>query len=132
MIHNIDIIDAIDGWIGKLTHGPMHRFAFSRLGAFTGAEVEMLLRQYGVRIWAREITDPNEIAFCVKQRQAVWAEYILCRAGVPLTTELLDPRNEQYRQRHIPGSMPTPWSEHGIAPHTFVDHVVDKLYRWLG
>lgn len=92
----------------------------------------MLLRQYGIRIWGREIDDSDELAFLVKRSQAVWAEYVLCRAGVPLTSKLLDPRNEQYRQRHAPGSMPTPWSERGIGPHTFVDHVVDWLYRLLG
>ena len=62
MFQNIDLIDTIDGWIGQLTHGRMHRFAFSRYGDFSGAEVEMLLRQYGIRVWARELTDPDEIA----------------------------------------------------------------------
>jgi hypothetical protein len=132
MFQNIDLIDAIDGWIGQLTHGPMHRFAFCRQGDFSGAEIEMLLRQYGIRVWARELTNPDEIAICVKQKQAVWAEYLLCRAGVPLTGKLLDPRNEHYRRRHAPDSMPTPWSDRGIRPRSFVDHVVDWLYRLLG
>jgi hypothetical protein len=92
----------------------------------------MLLRQYGIRIWGREISDEEELAFLVKTKQAVWAEYILCRAGVPLTSKLLDPRNEQYRLRHPPGAMPKPWTERGIGPYSFVDHVVDWLYRWLG
>jgi hypothetical protein len=127
-----DFVDPIDGWLGRVLHGPMHRFTFLKAGDFTGAQVEMLLRQYGIRIWGREIDDKDELAFLVKRRQAVWAEYILCRAGVPLTGKLLDPRNEHYRQRHAPGSMPTPWTERGIGPHSFVDHVVDWLNRLLG
>ncbi len=127
-----DFIDPIDGWFGHLLHGSMHRFSFLRDGGFTGAQVEMLLRRYGIRIWGRELEDPTELAFLVKQKQAIWAEYLLCRAGVPLTSALLDPRNEQYRQRHAAGSMPPPWSKQGIGPHSLVDHVVDWLNRLLG
>ncbi len=127
-----DLIDPMDGWFGRLWHGSMHRFSFLRAGDFTGAQVEKLLQQYGIRIWGRELDDPTELAFLVKQKQAIWAEYVLCRAGVPLTNELLDPRNAQYRQRHVLGSMPTPWSASGIGPHSFVDHVVDWLNRLLG
>jgi hypothetical protein len=132
MNHLPDLIDPLDGWFGRLLHGPMHRCTFSRHGDFSGMQVEMLLHQYGIRIWGREIDAPEELALLVKRRQAVWAEYILCRAGVPLTCQLLDPRNEVYRVRHIPGSMPTPWTKDGIRPHTFVDHVVDWLNRLFG
>ena len=127
-----DLIDPIDAWIGRLTQGPMHRFTFAAEGEFTGVEVEMLLRQYGIRIWGREMGQPDERAILVKRRQAVWAEYILCRAGVPLTCPLLEPRNARYRQQHTPGAMPKPWDQQGIGAHTFVDHVVDWLNRLLG
>ena len=127
-----DLIDPIDGWYGRLWHGPLHRFSFLRDGGFTGAQVEQLLQQYGIRIWGRELDDATELAFLVKQKQAIWAEYVLCRAGVPLTSKLLDPRNAQYRQRHGAGTMPTPWSPSGIGPHSLVDHVVDWLNRLLG
>jgi len=112
-------------------HGPMHRFTFSNQGDFAGVEVEMLMRQYGVRIWGREMNQPEERAFLVKQSQAVWAEYILCRAGVPLTCKLLDPSHADDRAHHPPGSMPKPWSKQGIGPHSFVDYVVDWLSRLL-
>ncbi|MEZ4861437.1 MAG: hypothetical protein R3C14_09025 [Caldilineaceae bacterium] len=131
-MHFPDLINWLDGVTGELAHGPMHHFTFSTGSGFTGIEVEMLLHQYGIRIWGREIVSEDELALLVKQRQAVWAEYILCRAGVPLTCKLLDPRNAQYRQRHAPGSMPTPWTAEGIGPHTMVDHIVDWLYRLIG
>lgn len=127
-----DLINWLDGAAGQLAYGPMHRFTFSIATGFRGVDVEMLLHQYGIRVWGRETIGEEELALLVKQKQAVWAEYLLCRAGVPLTGKLLDPRNEQYRQRHAPGSMPTPWSEGGIGPHSFVDHVVEWLNRLLG
>lgn len=127
-----DFINWLDGFTGQLVHGELHRFTFSTATGFTGIEVEQLLHQYGIRIWGREVSSADELAFFVKSKQAVWAEYLLCRAGVPLTGKYLDPRNEQYRQRHAPGSMPTPWSARGIGPHSFVDHVVDWLNRLLG
>ena len=78
------------------------------------------------------MNDPTERALLVKQDQAIWAEYLLCRAGVALTSPLLDPRNLAYLNRHAAGSMPTPWTVDGIGAHSFVDHVVDWLDRLVG
>jgi hypothetical protein len=127
-----DLINRIDGLQGQLVHGKLHRFTFLRAGDFTGADVEMTLRRYGIRVWEREVSDPDEIALSVKQRQAVWAEYILCRAGVLLTSELLDKRNSYYRDLHHPNSMPRPWNEQGIRSQTLIDHLVEWLYRIVG
>jgi len=127
-----DPINQLDGWYAKLTNGPMHRFTFATGTGFTGLEAEKLLRQYGVRIWGREMHNQDERAFLVKKSQAVWAEYVLCRAGAPLTCKLLDPRNAEYRERHPDGSLPIPWTGKGIGAHSFVDRVVDTVDRMLG
>jgi len=124
---DFDLINPLDGLLGRAVHGKMHRFTFRADGEFSGYEVEKLLRRYGIRIWGREMAEGEDRAFLVKQRQAVWAEYLLCRAGVPLTCKLLDGRNESYRQRHAPQSMPEPWTRQGIGPTSFVDYVVDLL-----
>lgn len=126
-----DLINWLDGVTGQLIHGQLHRFTFSTATGFTGVDVERLLRQYGIRIWGRAISTEEELAFFVKVKQAIWAEYLLCRAGVPLTSQLLDPRNAHYRQSHALGSMPTPWSERGIGLHSFVDRTVDWIDRLL-
>ena len=123
-----EIINPLDGLWGRATHGPMHRFSFATGAGVTGGAVEKLLRTYGIRIWGREMDDPDERAFLVKRSQAVWAEYLLCRAGVPLTCPLLDPRNAMYAVDHIGDPMPEPWDRKGIGAHSLVDHVVD----WLG
>lgn len=126
-----DWINPLDGLMGRLVHGSMHRFTFCGTSDFSGYEVEQLMHQYGIRIWGRETNSPEELAFLVKHTQAVWAEYILCRAGVPLTCSLLDPRNAQYIERHERGSMPEPWIEEGIGPIGFVDYAVDWIARLL-
>lgn len=127
-----DLLNWLDGLAGRATHGDLHRFTFTTESGFTGMEVEMLLRRYGIRLWGRAIVQDNELSFLVKRRQAVWAEYLLCRAGVPLTSQLLDPRNADYQQRHTPNTMPNPWNQRGIGPHSLVDHIIDWLDRHIG
>jgi hypothetical protein len=70
-----------------------------------GIDVERLLRRHGVKIWDRGIAG-DDLYFCVKQRQAKWAEYLLLRAGVPVTSALIDPRNRHYAEKYAPGSEP--------------------------
>jgi hypothetical protein len=107
----------------------MHRFTFATGAGVTGHDVEKLLRTYGVRIWGREMSNPEERAFLVKGSQAVWAEYLMCRAGVPLTGALLDPRNATYAVEHIQDDMPEPWDRGGIRPTSLVDKAIDWLAR---
>lgn len=70
--------------------------------------------------------------FVVKRKQAVWAEYLLCRAGVPLACDLLDPRNAEYPEQHPVDSMPVPWTEKGIAAVTLIDHFGEWLAKVVG
>ncbi len=123
---NIDILSPVDALWGRLQFGPMHRFSFYATSAFNGYRVEKLLRQYGIRVWGRRI-DGERRSFLVKQRQAVWAEYLLCRAGVPLACDLLDPRNAGYPDQHPVDSMPIPWTERGIGAISFID----QLGEWM-
>ncbi len=128
----MDLLNPLDGQFGRLFNGPMHRFTFRADGGFSGLEVEKMLRRYGIRVWGREMADSEERALLVKQSQAVWAEYLLCRAGVPLTCQLLDPRNDTYRYHHSQDTMPVPWTQHGVGAHSFVDHIVDWIDKLLG
>jgi hypothetical protein len=126
---NIDILSPIDELIARAQFGKMHRFTFYMTSGFNGFQVEKLLRQYGVRIWGRKIVEDSQRSFIVRKRQAVWAEYVMCRAGVPLVGELLDPRNAQYPDRHPESSLPTPWTEKGIPAISFIDHLGEMLAK---
>ena len=62
-----------------------------------GMDAEHLMRRYGIPVASRHIPRPSrpgaEVGFDVPARQAVWAEYLLCRAGWNLITPLLDERH---------------------------------------
>jgi hypothetical protein len=77
----------------------------SRRSHWSGRDIERLLKRYGVRIWDRGLAGPD-LSFCVKRRQVRWAEYLLLRAGVPVTSILNEPRNLSYASRYEPGSLP--------------------------
>lgn len=113
-----DPINAIDALVGRLLHGPMHKFTFTEEAGHSGYDVERLLQQYHIRCWGRA-AQGKECSLLVKRRQAAWAEYLLCRAGVPLTGKLLN-----LAHRGKAGKMPPPWTRHGVGPKTFVDYVV--------
>jgi len=79
-------------------------------GRITVNSIKSILGDYGIAVYS--IThDSQNMYFCVKKRQARWAEYLLLHAGVELTSPLFDERNPGYVSNHPPGWMPPPWSE---------------------
>jgi len=77
----------------------------ARYSHWRGIDIERLLKRHGVKVWDRGLAG-DELYFCVKRRQVRWAEYLLLRAGVPVTSALTDPRNRLWAQRYPPGSEP--------------------------
>lgn len=127
MIFNNDIINPLEAWLASLKHGYLHRFTFYTDTGFTGYKAELILRQYGIPVWGREIASQNEYGFQVKASQSIWAEYLLCRSGVPLSCPLLDPRNAKYRDLHEENTMPVPWQAKGIGASTFIGQIMDFM-----
>lgn len=89
------INEMLQGVIVRAANGPLHRFTFRRGHGFVGRDVERLLTEQGIPVFERVRVGRDELGFAVRRDQALWAEYLLCRAGVPLTCELLDEVNEQ-------------------------------------
>lgn len=80
---------------------PTHTFRWTHTNA-AGMDAEHLLRRYGIPVSHRYVGE-METGFNVPMRQAQWAEYILLRAGYPITTPLLNPKNQhllEQAQRH--------------------------------
>lgn len=70
-----------------------HTFRWAHTNA-AGMDAEHLLRRYGIPVSNRYV-GKTETGLDVPARQAQWAEYILCRAGYPITTPLLNPKNQR-------------------------------------
>ncbi len=85
----------LDAVYVRATVGPLHRFTFRRGRGFVGRDVERILTEQGIRVFERVRVGRDQLGFGVRRDQALWAEYLLCRAGVPLTSELLDEENER-------------------------------------
>lgn len=79
----------------------------SRQSSWRGIDVERLLARYGIKVWDRGASG-EELYFCVKRRQVKWAEYVLLRAGVPLTSLPAEPRNNAWAARYSANPGPPP------------------------
>lgn len=77
----------------------------SRESSWRGVDVERLLAHYGIRVWDRGASG-EELYFCVKRRQVKWAEYVLNRAGVVLTSKAYEPRNAEWAEQHNGAAIP--------------------------
>lgn len=95
----------------------------ARESHWRGIDIERLLKRHGVKVWDRGIAG-DDLYFCVKRRQVEWAEYLLLRAGVPVTSALTDPRNADYAERYAPGSEPPNRKERSNAADDWIDRVL--------
>jgi hypothetical protein len=80
-------------------------FYVPRNCGWRGIDLERMLEKYGVKIWDRGFTHEC-FTFRVKRRQANWAEYLLRRRGIPVSSLRFNPLNDEYARRHAPGSEP--------------------------
>lgn len=122
---DLDFINPLEGLFARLRHGRMFRLSYERDCGYSGAQVEKMLRRYHIPVFGREVDRSDEIAVLVKWKQARFAEYILCRAGIPLTYSLIEPSNAVTYN----GRMPKPWGKPKGA-HSVIARIVDVLC-WL-
>ena len=135
VLDKLDLIDRIEGvistflnadWFGAYSrngpYGIISEFLdcltaqnaplirVSRESILSGVKIEKLLKRHGVKVWNRGVTG-DTLYFRVKLRQVEWAEYLLLRAGVPVTSALVEPRNRDYTQGYPAGSEPPNWNQ---------------------
>jgi len=99
------IVGVIEEFFACVTSSNAPTICVSRYSHWRGIDIERLLYRHGVKLWDRGIAG-DDLYFCVKRRQVKWAEYLLLRAGVPVTSILIDPRNAKYAERYAPGDEP--------------------------
>ena len=103
--HTNGIAGVISEFVACVTSDNAPTIRVSRYSHWRGIDVERLLKRHGVKVWDRGLAG-DDLYFCVKRRQVRWAEYLLLRAGVPVTSVLTEPRNREYAERYSPGSRP--------------------------
>lgn len=89
-----------------------------------GLQIEQTIAQYGIPCRARKMQTSD--ALDVPNAQAVYAEYILCCAGVALTSPLLEPRNLEWATARG-GSMPPPRGD-GLSSKRI--DTMGRIVRW--
>ena len=123
-----DVIKGIDDAVAVSRYGRGVMLTWERGQGFSGADVEQLLRRYGVRVYARKHATKagDDFGVTVTTGQARWAENILRRAGVPLTSPLVDESNRNVQAGR---GMPREWRKD--KPQKAVGFA-GRLLDWLG
>ena len=95
-----DPLKWIDDAFAIMHYGMGHKIEWYK--AWNGAQVETLLNCYGVAVYWRDYGHGKDTkGLHVPKAQAVWADYILRRAGAPMVGPALSKVN--------PGPMPAEW-----------------------
>ena len=123
-----NVLKMADDAIAVSRYGRGVKLTWERGQGFSGADVERLLRKYGVRVYARQYAESagDEFGVTVTKGQARWAEHILRRAGVPLTSPLIDESNRNVQAGR---GMPREWRKG--EPQKPVG-LAGRLLDWLG
>lgn len=89
-LHDFDPVKWLDDLLATLALGRGVKLTWAK-GAATGAQVEMMLRKYGVKVYARQYTDKGGRPYgvTVRAEQEIWAQYLLDRflSGGEMPTE---------------------------------------------
>lgn len=116
----------IEEFFACLTSSNAPTIRVARGSHWRGIDIERLLKRHGVKVWDRGIAG-DDLYFCVKRRQVKWAEYLLLRAGVPVTSNLVDPRNADYAEGYAPGSEPPNRRKSSTSPNDWIDRILSLL-----
>ena len=108
-----------------------HRFEWDAGSGWMAYRVESILRQYGTHAAGRR-TNGSLRSFTVPDDQAIWAEYLLLRAGVPLESQPLDTRNASHAQRLQGAAMPEPWMAGRMQTRGIVERIGDLFAGLFG
>ena len=85
----MDIISPIEEVIVEMCIGPGHAIRWT---GHVGADVEQLLRTYGIRVYGRRVNTkvkPWEYRCKVTKAQRRWAEYVMMKSGYNITSPVL-------------------------------------------
>lgn len=122
----IDPVKWLDDFLCLLRYGPGVKLTWTNVGGWPGGRVEQILRQYGIRVYRRQYSfHGSDYGLHVFPQQAAWAEYLLRKAGCPLTSPLISEAN---RRVQAGSTMPKAWGV-PAKPVGLAGRVLDFLMR---
>ncbi len=121
-----DWFERVDAFVRRLSGERSWRFYVPRNCGWSGIEMERLLARHGVKMWDRGFTR-DCLTFCVKLRQANWAEYLLRRRGIAVLSRPFNTRNNEYARRHAPGSEPPSGGRRTKPQRGLLDDLISLL-----
>lgn len=126
-----DVLKAADDAIAVSRYGRGVHFRWERGHGWSGADVETLLRQHGIRVYARRYAtkDGDELGVTVTTAQARWAERVLRGEGVPLTSPLYDESN---RHVQVGQRVRRKWADRRGGKGAKPVGLAGRLLDWLG
>lgn len=124
-----DLLKWVDDLLCTLRYGRGVKLAWAKAPGWSGARVEMLLRRYGVRVYRRQYAyrEGDEYGVHVPVAQGRWAEYVLRRAGCPLTGPLVHESNRRVR----PGPVRA-WADANPKATRRPSGIAGRIVEWLG
>lgn len=109
-IDAFNLIDRIEGLLYRGRFGSAHTFKIRREGDLTGEDIERILKKRHVTVFERRVTSKHFIFSVKRNKQAIWAEYNLCRVRAMLDGRLLEPRNPEWAAKYN-GQAPPAWDD---------------------
>jgi len=117
-----DWITPAAAYVQDLIRGPSFTFMVPHPCAWSGREIEHLLKRYGIRSWGLMIVK-HILLITVSERQARWASYLLQREGIPTLQSPHVP--SAAAKAATPNDAPQP-------PLEMAERCLDKLASLLG
>ena len=97
-----DPLKWLDDALAVMRYGTGHKLTWYKAGGWNGAHVETMLNRYGILCYWRDYGHGGDtIGVHVPKAQAVWADYLLRKAGAPIEGPALS--KAQF------GPMPAEW-----------------------
>jgi hypothetical protein len=116
-------IKFFDDAVSILRFGTGRKITWKAGEGFSGGDGERLLKRYHVTVYNRQVSEKgSDYGITVKEKQKVWAEYLLLRSGFPLTSEI-----DRKNIGTLPGPMPRPFQKKGSKPRDLFGKVSEFL-----
>lgn len=124
----MDLIKWIDDAVARARHGRGRMITWIPY-THSGSDVERMLRSYGIKVYARQHIDKQmekhlkdrmvepgrHNGVTVRTEQAEWAEYLMLRYGVAVTSPLVKDSHARVQSGQMPKAWQVPAKPVGVT-----------------